>query len=348
MLNGELTSTPFVQDILAQPDALADTLNEPVDATTWHSFAKQLASGELQRIVLTGMGASYFVLYPLLLTLLSRGLTAQMIETSELIHYAPALIERGTLIVAVSQSGSSVEALRLLEKICGKAPLIGITNTVDSPLAMQADAVMLTRAGEERTVSCKTNMASFAALMVLGDLLAGQDPTATRDTLKQACEALAWYLAHLRDYVDILCDRLNGVHHLTLTGRGPSLAAVGIGALTIKEAARFPAEGMSSAAFRHGPLEMVSDKQMVMVFEGSAPTADLNKRLIDDIHTAGGQAILVRETRETDPFCIPPVGAIARPIVEMLPAQMAAIALARLHKHEAGHFENIEKITSRE
>src|SRR5947207_1575219 len=107
----------YLRDILDQPLALRDTLDALTDLSALWPFAERLASGELRRVVLTGMGSSYNALHPLALTLLARGVLALMIETSELIHHAPALLEPRTLIVAVSQSGRSPETLKLLEKV---------------------------------------------------------------------------------------------------------------------------------------------------------------------------------------------------------------------------------------
>src|SRR6185436_20616660 len=151
--------TGYLRDILDQPIALRDTLNGLTDLNALRPFAKRLASGELRRVVLTGMGSSYHALHPLALTLIARGVTAMMIETSELIHHAPTLIEPNTLLVVVSQSGQSPETLKLLEKastlsgglnavkpaVEGRPPIIGVTNTADSPLAKQSDAFLLMR-----------------------------------------------------------------------------------------------------------------------------------------------------------------------------------------------------------
>jgi glutamine---fructose-6-phosphate transaminase (isomerizing) len=62
---------------------------------------------------------------------------------------------------------------------------------------------------------------------------------------------------------------LGGIRHLFLVGRGSSLAAVGTGALMVKESDHFHAEGMSSAAFRHGPFEMLSPETFVFVFSAN-------------------------------------------------------------------------------
>jgi glucosamine--fructose-6-phosphate aminotransferase (isomerizing) len=346
-LHSALAAAPtgYLRDILDQPVALRDTLAVFPGFPSMRPFAERLASGDLRRVVLTGMGSSYHALYPLALTLIARGLAVHMLETSELIHYAPALLDPRTLLVVVSQSGRSAEVVGLLERTHGRVPLVGVTNTADGPLAAQSDAVLLTRAGDEFSVSSKTYIAALAALAWLGDALAGQDTLATRRALDDTPGALEHYLAPWTDYVETLCKQLADVRYLVLVGRGPSLAAVGTGALIVKESAHFPAEGLSSAAFRHGPLELAAPDIFVLVFSGAAATAGLNARLADDVRAAGGLAALVRESTVPDVFALPPVPDIARPLLELLPVQMLSVALARLKGHEAGRFGRASKVT---
>ena len=75
---------------------------------------------------------------PPLSRLLKEGLTPVMVETGELIHYERGWLTSDTLVIAVSQSGRSVEIVRLLECARGRSEIIGVTNTPDSPLATAA------------------------------------------------------------------------------------------------------------------------------------------------------------------------------------------------------------------
>jgi glucosamine--fructose-6-phosphate aminotransferase (isomerizing) len=334
-----------VRDVLDQPAALRENLAAFADLPSLHSVAEGQAAGGLRRVVLTGMGASYHALHPLNLTLIARGLYSQMIETSELVHYAPALLRPGALLVVVSQSGRSAEVVRLLKQAHDQVPIIGVTNTTDSPLALQSDAVLLTRAGDEFSVSSKTYVTALAVLAWLGEALADRDPLPTCAALERAPDAAAHYLAHWTEHVETLCGQLAGVRYLSLVGRGPSLAAVGTGALIIKEAAHFPAEGLSSAAFRHGPLEMTSPDHFVLVYAGAEATLELNARLVEDVQAAGGRAAFVGESTTPGVFALPPVPEVARPLLEILPAQMVSLALAKLKGHEAGRFTWATKVT---
>ena len=133
-----------------------------------------------------------------------------------------------------------------------------------------------------------------------------------------------------------------------LVGRGPSLAAVGTGALVIKESDHFPAEGMSSAAFRHGPLEMLDNHNFVVVFTGERRTRKLNLKLWQNIRDRTGRTELLGDDSEFRPFRLPRVPASLRPILEILPVQMVTLALAALDGREAGRFTYATKVTTTE
>jgi glucosamine--fructose-6-phosphate aminotransferase (isomerizing) len=226
--------------------------------------------------------------------------------------------------------------------------VIGVTNSADSPLASKADCAILTSAGAEFSVSCKTSVTALAGLIWLGETLTGASVDAVRPALEQALTAVEGYLNQWEAHLSALSDMLGGIQQLTLVGRGPSLAAVGTGALTIKEAAHFSAEGMSSAAFRHGPMEAISPDRFVLVYLGGAPTADLNKHLWSDILAEGGKAALVGTQAAPGALYLPPVPALVYPIVEALPAQMTSLALAHLTGREAGRFVVSQKVITEE
>lgn len=330
---------PYLRDILAQPEALRDTLAGLCDAPLPGE------AGGFDRIVLTGMGASYHALQPLHIELVEHGLRAAVYETSELIHYLPASLTGRTLLIAVSQSGRSVETVRLLD-MTGGARVIGVTNTPDSPLATRADETILTHAGAESTVSCKTFVATLLALEWLGAGMRGADRKQVESTLREAAPAVEGYLTGWESKVSTLVKLLDGVRALFVTGRGSSVAAAGAAGLTLKESAHFHAEGMTCSAFRHGPFEMSGPGVFVLVFEGDPKTAALNEKLVQDVRNAGGQAALVGPHAEVDVFRIAAVAPGIRPILEMLPVQMMSLALAALAGHQPGKFRLLTKVTT--
>jgi glutamine---fructose-6-phosphate transaminase (isomerizing) len=338
----------YLRDILHQPQALENTLAALETSKPLQDVAARLNKGKFQRVVLTGMGSSFHALHPLNLDLISHGITALMVETSELVHYNSRFFDPKTLIVAVSQSGQSAEMVRLVQMNHKRCTVIAVTNTPDSPLARHANAAVCTQAGSEFSVSCKTYVTALMALKWLGDVLCERSLRQTRKELKEACPSAAAYLADWKDYVRTLAQVLNNTRHLFLVGRGASLASVGTGALIVKESDHFHAEGMSSAAFRHGPFEMLGSETFVLVFAGDARTRDLNRRLRDDIHQQQGRSELV-DTDASLPSCrIEEHSASIRQILEILPVQMITLALAAQAGREPGRFELATKVTTTE
>jgi hypothetical protein len=108
---------------------------------------------------------------------------------------------------------------------------------------------------------------------------------------------------------------------------------------------------------------MASPQTFVLVYEGLDPTRALNRNLVADIQKVGGLAALVpapalprtqddvqqvqdETAPDRDVFHLPPVPAHGLPILEILPAQMFSVALARLHHHVPGQFSWGSKVTS--
>jgi len=336
----------YFHDLLGQPQALQDTLA----ALKVSDKLRRLTpvEGKYRRVVLTGMGASLNALQPLYLSLLACGTSALLVETSELIHFLPRLLDEGTLVIAVSQSGKSAETVRLLDLPGRKSAVIGVTNVADSPLAERADASLVTRAGSEYSVSCKTYVAAIAALAWLDDLLCGGQAGNASADLEQAPGLVRDYLSRWRNHVDALMRELEGVRDLFFLGRGSSLAAAMDSGLTIKESTRFHSEGMSSAAFRHGPFELVGPQIFALVYAGDPQVERLNRGLVDDIRRAGGRAFLCGPHSDLEALRLPAVAPALRPILEILPAQMISLALAALTGVEAGKFRKATKVTEKE
>jgi glutamine---fructose-6-phosphate transaminase (isomerizing) len=344
----QIVEGPYLWDVLHQPRAVLATLEKLEIPAGLPALRQALEAGTMKRLVLTGMGASLHALYPLYLRLVACGFNAVVAETAELVHYLPRLVGEESVIVAVSQSGESAETVRLLEMNAGRASIIGITNTPDSNLATRASFPILTNAGAEFSVSCKTYITAHIALDMLGTFLCRQDVEASRQDMALLASEVTDYLAGWRDHVLKMADELQGVQQIFLLGRGASLASAAAGALYFKESVRFRSEGMSSAAFRHGPFEALNRETLAVVFAGDENTRALEMSLLHDIRRAGGRAQWVGESETPDKWSFPKMPGHLRPVLEILPVQMMTLALAAQRGIEAGRFARVSKITTAE
>jgi glucosamine--fructose-6-phosphate aminotransferase (isomerizing) len=337
---------PYLRDILDQPRALEETLRRLSPSPPLDEISRGVAEGRYVRVVLTGMGSSFHGLHPLHLRLVDTGVPSMMVETSELLHYQSRLLEERTLLVLVSQSGRSAEIVRVLEATGPGVTTLAVTNTADSPLIARATAVVLTHAGEEATVACKTHLAIQMALVWLGTRLTGGDAEETHAALEATIPAVQRYVDDWRAHVEDLASSLDGVRAVFYVGRGPSLGAVYSAGLISKESTHRPSEGLGSAAFRHGPMEMLNDRVFVLVFAGEDRTRALNESLVTDTRATGARAFLVSEDSDRPALRLPGVAPLARPVVEILPVEMLTLALPALDGREAGTFRVGGKVTT--
>jgi len=348
-LNLDVVRGPYLDDLLNQPEALAATWTALRDTDTFARIAQACPPARFEPIVLTGMGGSFHVLHPLAIELASHGLTPLLLETSELIHFYPGLLAPSTLVIAVSQSGQSAETVRLLDLNtdlnAGAATILGVSNTPASPLAMRSHFAVVTDAGSEHSVSCKTYVSTLLALSVLAAALTGSDTTARLHDLEPAASVVESYLSQWQSHAEEFAALLGDSRDVFLVGRGPSLAAASVGALILKESTRTHAEGMSSAAFRHGPFELLEPGIFVGIFAGDATARPLNERLLADIQPTGATAVLFSSDSPRAVCRLPQVPAPLLPVAEILPAQMLTLALAALRHHLPGRFRWSGKIT---
>ncbi len=337
----------YWRDLLDQPRALRATA-EALAPRRFPGALRDAVRAAGARIVLTGMGSSLHALYPLHLAWLARGVDCAWVETAELLQSQPALLARATVVVAVSQSGASAEVVRLTSSVADGARLVAVSNTAESPLVRAARDVVLTEAGPEATVACKTYLATLAALAwlergVIDDGEAGLEEVG--GGVREVAAAGEAIQADLEGRVARVAAELGDVQHVFLAGRGRSLAAVWSGALIAKEAAGVPVEGMTGAALRHGPLEMCGPDVYVPVFEGVGAAGMLQRRLARDLRDAGARVGWIACGEEAEVWRIPAGTPATAPIREALATQWLSLALAARRGREAGRFSRATKVT---
>lgn len=341
-------------EIASQPDALrraADGLEAQVG-----TLGRIARSGLDRTVVLTGMGASYDACYPLASDLARHGRIAPMFAAAELLHFRREMLGADTLVVAVSQSGSSAEIVRLAGELEARGvPLVAVTNGLDNPLARTATHVLDTGAGEETGPSSMTFAASLVVLSGIGSALAGEDPAVGAHRVRSQAERVAIAVERLLadpSLGDELVAWSDDREVIVLCARGPARAAAEMGALTLKEAAGIGAESFETAQFRHGPLELAGPGLAAVIIATEPETVDLDTGLARELADAGGAVLLI--TRERSPVqgtVGVRIGELDRglaPAASLVPIQLLARRLALLRGRDPGTYVRATKVTSRE
>lgn len=347
-----MTDNPYILEILSQPKESMKAI-ERFDPAPLAPFAKAIQSGELDRIVLTGMGASLYAAYPVWLAFAAAGLPAIWVDTAELIHHAPGLITPKTFFWLFSQSGKSAEIVSALDfrQILRPAALLATVNDLESPLAQATQtfdglaACIPIHAVVEKTVSTRTYTNTLAVAQLSAFALLDKDIESARSFLKQTAALMENYLVPWEARVTKLGEQLGFPKRLAVLGRGPSLATVYTGTLILGEASKFSAVPFQAGEFRHGPLELANPELTVLLFAGPPETRELNLRLLDELRGYGVRAFWVGAGKNEWEIELPDVPRIGMPLMEILPIQLLTIHLARQNGVEPGHFFRSGKVT---
>ena len=343
----------YLSEILEQP-SIIENLVADFESDEISALARDLLDGRFRRIVLTGMGTSLYSTMPLQMILTHATITpVERWEAAHLLHYGAHLIGPDTLLIAVSQSGESAEIVNLLDAGIQPAHLISVTNGPDNTLAKAAQLLLLTRAGEEATVSTKTYTATLALLHLLGQQLVGKDVNAAKESLLRVTADMRAMLSNSAAMIDQLGNFLGQRDTLAFIGRGYTMATVYTAELITQEASKVFAKGYTGGEFRHGPLELVRDGFCAVIFLGADHTRGLNEKLAAQIAELGAQVVLIGPEPPEIPgkvlnIPIPTHDPSRLSILSILPAQLMTIPLARANGFEPAVFTNASKVTRSE
>ena len=268
------------------------------------------------------------------------GLSAPSIHT---LYRSPVEMD-GYLAVAISQSGRTPEVGTVLRRLREQgARTVAIVNGAGSPLAAEAEVTVHLDAGTEVAVpATKTFTATLLALALIAPSLgevAWSDPEIA---------ALPGQVARLLADpapAERLAARIEEGHRVLVTGRGLLLVAALETALKIRETAGIPAEGISPADLRHGPIAAIGSDSHVLSFRAEgAPDPDAPE-LIESLERRGARLQVIGSGADAD--CALPAGVPAGllPLLAVVRGQQVAAALARQRGLDADAPAGLSKIT---
>ena len=334
-----MKSCAMLDDILRQPESLRHAWLHQVGAGSEALHAAGRAIGAARRVLFTGMGSSLFAAIPAACYLERYGVAAECVDSAELLHFRHASLNPFTAVVIVSRSGESVEALKLLPLLSASgAKVVGVTNAETSRLAREAPLSLLFRSANDRMVSVQSYTSSVAVLLLLAARSLDQSLEGWPG-IDEVCERVALAteaaVANAGEWVEF-CAGAAGIYFL---GRGAALASAHEAALLFHEAARTPAAALSTAQFRHGPVEVTGAGTRAIIFPSPGPPGELDLALAPDMERMGARVRLCDGQGVGDPFA---------PVVEIIPVQAASCALALAQGLDPGDFRYASQVTASE
>ncbi|MBU8816834.1 glutamine--fructose-6-phosphate transaminase (isomerizing) [Mycolicibacterium goodii] len=355
----------MLKEIAEQPSAVADTLLGHFHENRIVLDEQRLSDQELReidKVFIVACGTAYH-----------SGLLAKYaiehwtrlpveVELASEFRYRDPVLDRSTLVIAISQSGETADTLEAVRHAkTQKAKVLAICNTNGSQIPREADAVLYTRAGPEIGVAAtKTFLAQIAANYLVGLALAQARGTKYPDEvgreyreLEAMPDLIKRVLAGM-DSVAALAERFAPSSTVLFLGRHVGYPVALEGALKLKELAYMHAEGFAAGELKHGPIALIDENLPVIVVMPSPKNAAmLHAKLLSnirEIQARGAVTVVIAEEGDDTvrPYAdhlieIPSVSTLFQPLLSTIPLQVFAAGVARARGYDVDKPRNLAK-----
>ncbi len=352
----------MLKEIFEQPRSLRNTMRGRIDMREGRvvlggvgQYARELVKAK--RFILLGQGTALHasMIGEYLLEDLAK-VPAEVEYASEF-RYRNPIIEEGTVVIAVSQSGETADTLAALHEAKERGALaLGVVNVVGSTISRDTDAGVYLRVGPEigvastkaftGQVSVLTLMSLFIARRRFMSVEQCESILSELEKMPQHVERILEQSEHVRAVAERHCDRENWL----FLGRGYNYPTALEGALKLKEISYIHAEGMPAAEMKHGPIALINDGMPVVFIANRGPQYEKVISNIQEVKSRGGRIIAVategdHEIRRLaeDVFEIPDVPEALSPILAVVPLQLMAYHAAVLRGHDVDKPRNLAK-----
>jgi glucosamine--fructose-6-phosphate aminotransferase (isomerizing) len=249
-------------------------------------------------------------------------------------------VSERTLVVAVSQSGETIDTLMAVRHAKAKgARVIAVVNNEHSAIDREADAAVYTRAGIEIGVAAsKTFTAQIAVLGLLGLALGRARGHVSNERISSEIQHLALLPGRLTEglrsepEIRRLAETIHRATDVLFLARGPLYPIALEGALKLKEISYIHAEAYPAGEMKHGPIALIDEGTPVVFLLSRAAAYEKVLSNIEEVKARNGFVIVVTDV-DVEPgldrcadvvLRVPPIDGISRPILFTLPLQLLA------------------------
>lgn len=360
----------MLKEIEEQPGAVADTLIGHFDQTPSRAGRivldeQRLSDQELrdvEKVFVVACGSAYH-----------SGLVAKYaiehwtrlpveVELASEFRYRDPVLDRSTLVVAVSQSGETADTLEAVRHAKSqKARVLAVCNTNGAQIPRESDAVLYTRAGPEIGVaSTKAFLAQVTANLLVGLALAQARGTKYPDEVArefaelEAMPKLVDRVLETAPQVRAIARELARERTILFLGRHVGYPVALEGALKLKELAYMHAEGFAAGELKHGPIALIEGGlPVIVVMPSPKGRGVLHSKLLSnirEIQARGARTIVIAEEGDdlVRPFAddlieIPSAPTLYQPLLSTVPLQIFAAEVAQARGYDVDKPRNLAK-----
>ena len=352
----------MLKEIFEQPNSLRDVmrgrlLDEEGDAKLGGISGHEFELGRVRRIVITACGTSWHagLVGEYMLEELAR--IPVDVEYASEFRYRNSVLEDGTLVLAISQSGETADTLAGLREARQRGcTTMGVVNAVGSSIARETSFGLYLHAGPEIGVASTKAFTSQMVALALFTLYMGRRRhlsvvqgreivAALRALPDQVAEVLK-----LNDSLRELAASYKDARNFLYLGRGYQFPVALEGALKLKEVSYIHAEGYPAAEMKHGPIALIDAEMPVVFLAPRDPVYGKVVSNIEEVKARGGRIIAVvsddapeLEGKVDHLIRVPQTIPSLLPVLTTIPLQLLAYHVALLRGADVDQPRNLAK-----
>ena len=355
----------MAKEISEEPQAVGDTLmgrlgaDGDVELSEFAGLSIDDIAG-INRIIITACGTAAYAGEVAKYAIEQLARIPVSVELAHELRYRDPVIDENTLVVAISQSGETMDTLMAVRYASERgAKVLSICNTQGATLARESNATIYTHAGPEVAVA---STKAFSAQITAGYLLAlflakalgknDQVPTVGKELLTLP-RKVKKTLEMIGD-VKALAKELKSTESVLFLGRNVGFPIAMEGALKLKELSYIHAEGFAAGELKHGPIALVEAGQVVIVIVPS-PSAEesLHAKVlanIQEINARGAEVIAIAEAGDVEVadyakrvFYTPKTLPLLSPVLSVVPLHIFSMELAKAKGLDVDQPRNLAK-----
>ncbi len=353
----------MLKEIFEQPQSIADAMRGrlSIDAPKLvlggiQKYAEQLV--EAKRIIIIACGTSWHA-----------GLVAEYliedlcripveVEYASEFRYRNPIIEKGDIIMAISQSGETADTLAAIELAKSKGAIIlGVVNSVGSSISrLTHEGAYLHTGPEIGVASTKAFTGQLTVLIMIALRVAMRKQTISLSTYQDLLEALHQIPNKIKrvleknDHIKEISATIKEVSNALYLGRGYNFPVALEGALKLKEISYIHAEGYPAAEMKHGPIALVDENMPVIIIATRDKSYDKIVSNIQEIKARKG--IVIAVVTEGDLLIskmsdfiieVPDTPEFLMPLLSVIPLQLLSYHIALLRGCNVDQPRNLAK-----
>ncbi|MBM4017479.1 MAG: glutamine--fructose-6-phosphate transaminase (isomerizing) [Planctomycetes bacterium] len=337
----------MLKEIMEQAESLSDSMRGRLDAETGEvvlggvrDVSKQLTHA--RRVILTACGTAWHagLVGEYLFEDIARVQTE--VDYASEFRYRNPIIDEGTIVIAISQSGETADTLAAVREAKLKGALcLGIVNVVGSTIARETDAGVYLHCGPEIGVASTKAFTSQLVVLIMTSMYLGRRrhlaPYHAREIIKglQAVPDLVRHVLKLNDAIRDVAARYKDCPNWLYLGRGYNYPVALEGALKLKEISYVHAEGLPAAEMKHGPIALITEGMPVVFLANKGLQYDKVLSNMEEVRSRGGHIIAVATEGDKEVarlakhvVSVPDVPEPFQPILNVVPLQLLAYHVA--------------------